>query len=181
MTEMKDNYSISRISLHWIIAIAIIALFFSGEWMVGLDYYHEWYTKAPYLHKSIGLILLLVIILASILRVLTNKPKHSSSLSRFETRTALVVQISMSLLTYAVIITGYLIVTAKGEAVSVFNWFEIPALFPELNFKNDWVGKLHNWGAHLIMGLACLHALAALFHHFVKKDSTLKRMLNRNV
>ena len=175
----QSTYSLTRTLLHWLIAIIVIGLFASGYWMVDLDYYNNWYTKAPFAHKAIGIILFLVLLVTSLIRLLTNKPDYDTSLSVVEKRSAKLVQYSMSLLIYSLIITGYLITTAKGDAISIFGLFEIPAIFSNINSQNDLAGKLHRWGAYLCVGLACLHAAAALFHHFVKKDTTLTRMLGK--
>ncbi len=175
----QSTYSLTRILLHWLIAIIVIGLFASGFWMVELDYYHEWYTKAPFAHKAVGILLAFFLILATGVRLLTSKPKYDSTLSPLEKLSAKLVQYSMSLLVYSLIITGYLITTAKGDAISIFGWFEIPAIFSDINSQNDLAGKLHRWGAYLCIALAALHASAALFHHFIKKDTTLTRMLGK--
>ena len=88
----QKTYSLTRILLHWLIAIVVIGLFASGYWMVDLDYYHEWYTKAPYVHKAIGILLFIALILASFIRLFTTKPQYDSSLSPLEKRSAKLVQ-----------------------------------------------------------------------------------------
>ena len=173
------TYSYIRIFLHWFIAFSVFGLFASGYWMVDLDYYNTWYTKAPFAHKAVGVILLFILLITSLIRLFTDKPKYDSSLSNLEKLSAKTVQYSMSLLVYSLIITGYLITTAKGDPIDIFGLFEIPAIFSDFNSQNDLFGKLHRWGAYFCMGLAVLHACAALFHHFIKKDSTLTRMLGR--
>ncbi|HLW93360.1 MAG TPA: cytochrome b/b6 domain-containing protein [Roseiarcus sp.] len=35
----------------------------------------------------------------------------------------------------------------------------------------------HGLAANILLGLAFLHAMAALFHHYVARDDVLKRML----
>ena len=175
----QSTYSLTRILLHWLIAIIVIGLFASGFWMVELDYYDQWYTKAPFAHKAVGVLLLFILLLATCVRFLTTKPEYDSSLSPLEKLSAKLVQYSMSLLVYSLIITGYLITTAKGDAINIFGWFEIPAIFSDINSQNDLAGKLHRWGAYLCIALAALHASAALFHHFIKKDTTLTRMLGK--
>ena len=175
----QKSYSLTRIILHWLIAAVVIGLFASGYWMVELDYYSSWYTKAPFAHKAVGVLLFIVLLAASLIRLFTSKPEYDSSLSRIEKLSAKAVQYTMSLLVYSLIITGYLITTAKGDAINVFGLFEIPAIFSDINSQNDLAGKLHRWGAYLCIALAVLHACAALFHHFIKKDTTLTRMLGK--
>jgi cytochrome b561 len=73
--------------------------------------------------------------------------------------------------------SGYLIVTAKGDPLTVFDWFSIPALLPDQHGWSDWMGVAHRWSGWLVIILACMHMLAALKHHFIDRDGTLKRML----
>ncbi len=37
------RYGLVSVTLHWVMAIAIVALFWLGLWMRGLDYYSPWY------------------------------------------------------------------------------------------------------------------------------------------
>ena len=37
--------------------------------------------------------------------------------------------------------------------------------------------KIHQWLAYALFAVAALHAFAALYHHFVRRDSVLVRML----
>ena len=57
------HYGLTSIVLHWLVAVAVFGLFALGFWMVGLNYYSSWYRTAPDLHKSIGILLLLVMLL----------------------------------------------------------------------------------------------------------------------
>jgi cytochrome b561 len=73
--------------------------------------------------------------------------------------------------------SGYLISTADGRAIAVFDWFSVPALISDLPAQEDIAGLIHRWLAYLMMGLVLLHAAAALKHHFINKDNTLRKML----
>jgi cytochrome b561 len=83
----------------------------------------------------------------------------------------------MNLSILILFLSGYLIVTAKGDPLTVFDWFSIPALLTDQKGWSDWMGAVHLWAGWLIILLASLHALAALKHHFIDRDGTLKRML----
>jgi cytochrome b561 len=56
---------------------------------------------------------------------------------------------------------------------SLFGLFRIP-LLPD--FAINW-HLIHNWGGKAVLALIGLHALAALKHHFIDRDDTLRRML----
>ena len=165
--------------MHWAIAIAVIALFISGIWMVDLDYYNIWYTRAPHWHKSVGLLLLSLFLFSVIWRFLTDKPSYEKSISQKERLMARFVQFLMSFLILLVIISGYLITTENGESVSVFSWFNIPAVFKISDSFVDLPGDAHRLMAYGLIGLALMHAWAALYHHIIKNDRTLLKMLRK--
>jgi len=74
----KKGYGLVSISFHWIFVITIFSLFGLGFWMIDLDYYSEWYTKAPHLHKSIGMIFFGLLFLRFFWNFLTTKPESLS-------------------------------------------------------------------------------------------------------
>ena len=76
-------------------------------------------------------------------------------------------------------ITGYLISTADGRGIEVFELITIPAYGAIIENQEDIAGLVHKWLAYLLIALASLHALAALKHHFIDKDNTLNRMIGK--
>jgi cytochrome b561 len=81
------------------------------------------------------------------------------------------------LLLALIFISGYLISTSDGRPISVFNLFNVPALGELFENQSDISGEIHFYSAVTLMVLVTLHALAALKHHFINKDNTLKKML----
>ena len=62
LRNSSSRYGWVSIFMHWGVALAVFGLFALGLWMVGLDYYSTWRKDAPDLHKSIGLVLLAVMV-----------------------------------------------------------------------------------------------------------------------
>ena len=56
MKQFADTYNGFTIVLHWVMAIAIIGLFFLGWYMTTLTYYDPLYKTLPHIHKSIGIL-----------------------------------------------------------------------------------------------------------------------------
>jgi cytochrome b561 len=81
------------------------------------------------------------------------------------------------LLLLITLISGYLISTADGRAIELFNLINIPALPFAIDNQEDLAGLIHFIVATILISLAAIHAIAALKHHFIDKDITLKRML----
>ena len=104
-------------------------------------------------------------------------PKTHSKLTRFS---AVAAHIALYALLFAILISGYLISTADGKPISVFGLFEVPATLSDAGVQADTAGVVHLWLAWSVVILSVLHGLAALKHHFIDKDDTLKRMLGRS-
>jgi len=175
----STNYGLVSITMHWLVAVAVVGLFALGYWMVGLTYYSSWYRTAPDIHKSIGLLLLALMILRVTWRFLSSGPASLAShgrLTRLATKAGHGV---LYLGLFAVMISGYLISTADGRSISVFGWFEVPALINSIPDQEDIAGLIHEYLAWGLVIFSGLHALAALKHHFIDRDPTLKRMFGR--
>ena len=75
-------------------------------------------------------------------------------------------------------VSGYLISTADDRAIEVFGWFEIPATLTSIENQEDIAGEFHFYLALTLISLASAHALAAIKHHLIDKDNTLRRMMS---
>ncbi|MNE62297.1 hypothetical protein D3C80_1575670 [compost metagenome] len=165
--------------MHWGVALAVFGLFGLGLWMMGLDYYSPWRKEAPDLHKSIGLVLLAVMLARVAWRFISPPP---AALPNHGKLTRIASKAGHGLLylgLFAVMIAGYLISTADGVGIPVFGLFEVPALVSDLPDQADVAGVIHFYLAWGLVIFAGLHGLAALKHHFIDRDATLKRMLGR--
>jgi cytochrome b561 len=67
--------------------------------------------------------------------------------------------------------------SARGFPVSWFNQFQLPDLVAKNRPLYDFMVDTHETLAWTLAGIATLHLLAALKHHFVMKDTVLRRML----
>jgi len=180
--RLKNNtthFGLIAISLHWLVAVTVVCLFGFGLWMTGLDYYDSWYKQGPWLHKSIGILLFFVVIFRLLWRVITPPPQGLSSHRSWQLRLAHMTHLLFYLLLLAIMTSGYLISTADNRAIEVFNWFSVPASITSIPEQEDIAGLIHLILASTLIGLALLHAAAALKHHFIDRDRTLLRILGR--
>jgi len=170
-----QTYGWVSIVMHWLMALMIFGMFALGLWMVELGYYDAWYHDAPYIHKSLGIILLLALIFRLFWRTLNVRPVLMGL--AWEKLVALMVHRLHYILLFVLLLSGYLIPTAEGVGVDVFGLFVVPATFTFDKVQTDMIGALHRYVAWAAMALAGLHAGAALKHHVIDKDITLLRML----
>ena len=172
----QQHYGWVSILLHWSMAFALIGMYLLGDYMVELTYYDAWYHKAPALHKAIGVTLGLLLIFRLIWNFSQSRPVPLES----NPRVIILAKLghwAIYLLIILLLISGYLISTAKGQGIDVFGWFELPAVFSDNADRGEVAGSIHAVIGTIFILMIMLHAIAALIHHFNFKDRTLKRML----
>jgi cytochrome b561 len=174
ITDSDTRYGLISWLLHWLMFLAIVVVFALGLWMVDLDYYSPYYNLAPDVHRSVGILLLFALVFRFAWRVLNRRP-DDHELSRFERISSHIVHWGFYPLLFALIVTGYLISTAKGEPVSVFGWFSIAATL-QIPGQEDVAGYIHWLLAWLTTALVAVHAAAALKHHVVDRSRIMARM-----
>lgn len=177
LVNQANKYGVVQITLHWLIAVTIFGLFGLGLWMVDLTYYSSWYRTAPDLHRSIGVIVVSLMVLRLLWRLANPKVEPIATHKNWERKLAHLTHGLMYLLMLLLAVSGYMITTAKGQPLNVFDWFSIPAISFDIEYQEDIAGDLHEIFAWSLIGLATLHIVGALKHHFVDRDNTLKRML----
>jgi cytochrome b561 len=176
--DSRSSYGLVTILLHWISAPLILFLFGLGVYMRGLDYYSPWYHRAPELHISLGILVLLLMSARLVWRLTSTSPKPLASISASNQLAANLVKKALYLFVFIICITGYFVTTAEGQAAQFFTLFKIPASLELKPTHVDLAGLAHKYLAWGLIVLVTLHAAAALFHHFIKRDTTLVRMLN---
>ena len=180
LRNSSQRYGIISMCLHWIVALTVYAMFGLGLWMVTLSYYDGWYHQAPELHKSIGILLMMTLVIRVIWRHISPPPAAPKTHNKLTRVSAVAARVTLYILLFAILISGYLISTADGKPINVFGLFEVPATLSDAGVQADTAGVVHLWLAWSVVILSVLHGLAALKHHFIDKDDTLKRMLGRS-
>lgn len=175
MPQPLSQYNAIAKTLHWLSALAVFSLFALGYWMVDLTYYSEWYKIAPYWHKSIGLILFTLTFFRVLWKLVNKSPQIEGKV--WEIKAAKIAHLLLYILLFATFLSGYLISTADGRGIEVFSWFTVPGFGSFIENQEDIAGEIHFYLTYSLIGLALLHASAALKHHFINKDNTLKKMI----
>lgn len=173
----SERYGLMARLLHWSLALLLIALFALGWWATELSYYDRLYRIVPNLHRSLGVLAAVLIVIRLAWTLYDRRPRPVPGSPRWQSVVAHATHGVLYLLMLALPISGYLISTADGRSVDVFGLFELPALLAPSSGREDWAGQVHYWlafgGAYLVL----LHVAAALKHQFIDRDGTLRRMI----
>lgn len=168
-------FSRSTRILHWLAAAHMIGLIALGWWMIDLSFYSSWYYFAPFLHKSFGILVFLIGILL-LLAKFRQRPaplKSHTALEKLASKAAHILLFT-SLLTIP--ISGYIFTTSKGEGVSFFDLFTIPAVLSVTEASRDLAIDFHIYASYGLLAVIAAHMGGALKHHVWDRDSTLRRM-----
>jgi len=174
--KRTDQYGLTAKVLHWLLALLIIALLGIGWWMVDLSYYDPWYHDALSLHKSLGMIVIFIVIFKILWSMLRRPPEPQADLSRFEHYASRFVHSLLRLAMLLIPVTGYLVSTSEGAEIDVFSWFSFPVLLQINERARDIAIDIHYYFAYTAVALIAIHAAAAIKHQFVDHKDTLKRM-----
>ena len=171
----KNGFGLVARLLHWGMAMGIFGLFALGYWMRTLTYYSPYYKTAPELHQGIGLTLFALLVCRFIWKLANPAPIHAK-LTALERNGSNLLHWGFYALLLAVMIAGYFISTLDGRVIHYFGLFDIPSAYTHKGLEKL-AGKLHRILAYLTIALAVLHAAAAFWHHFVKRDRVLISMI----
>lgn len=174
LRDTTDSFGFLSRFLHWGMAVAIFSMFGLGWWMTGLDYYSPYYKSAPDLHRSIGMVLLVVLLFRWFWRVLNVRPADVGG-TRLEIIAARIVHNAFYPLLLALMVTGYFISTLDGRSIDVFATVSIPSIIQAKGWE-EVAGAAHEFIAYLIIGLSLLHAAAAIKHQWIDGHRILTRM-----
>ena len=171
-----QGWGVVSILLHWTLAVAIIGLFVLGWWMTGLGYYDPWYNLGPWWHRSLGMLVLFATLLRLVWRLVNPTPLAQGR--PLERLAAHLGHVGLYVLMLVVLVSGYLISTADGKGIAIFDWFTVPAVISGLPNQASVAGEVHWYAALALMVLAAGHAAAALKHHLVDRNPVLRRMID---
>ena len=163
--------------LHWLIAILILGLIWLGWYMVDLTYYDKWYNDSLHYHKSLGILALALALVKIGWQWHTPAPGPVAGLKTWEKTGAKLMHYILWGMMLLIPVTGYLISTSAGKPIQLFNWFELPAIVDVDEQLRELAIDVHYYLAYATLFLVAGHAGAALKHHFINGDDTLKRML----
>ena len=175
----KARFGLVSKALHWTAAALMLGLIWLGWYMVDLTYYDKWYNASLHYHKSLGLLVLVLALVKIGWQWRTRAPAPLPSLKTWERVGAKLMHYVLWGMLLLLPITGYLISTSAGKPIQLFNWFELPPLVEVDEALRELAIAVHYYLAYAALLLIAAHAGAALKHHFINRDDTLKRMLWR--
>ncbi len=160
---------------HWLTLFLIVAIFSTAAPIH--DVPDAWKLTLFQLHRSLGATIWIVTVMRLIWRQFTRLPAWPPSLSNPMRTAARSVEYMLYGLLLLQPILGLLYANAHGGRTGVFFVLRLPPLIQRNDELAEQLLLAHGAVATLLLAVIALHAAAALFHHFIRRDEILNRML----
>ena len=174
-----ESYDRVLKAIHWstllLIAAAYIAIW--GSYAVATKEQEAFLTQ---LHRSLGVTVFVLTLFRLGWRWHARIPSLPADLPAIQKMAARVAEYVLYALLLAQPVLGILNVNARGRRVDFFFLGELPPIVGPDKVLAKQAIAAHQIVAYALLALIALHAAAALFHHFVRRDDVLKAMLPRS-
>ena len=179
LTNSGERYGWIAMLLHWGMAALLVGLIALGFYMVRLPdagYDREKITLIL-LHKALGMGALAAVVARLGWRLTNALPRFVDGLAQWEEVSALFAHLWMYTLMFAVPLTGWLMSSAGGYPTPIVAGTYAPDLIGLNEHLFQTLIDVHRWLAYALAAFVVLHISAALRHHVVLRDHTLRKML----
>jgi cytochrome b561 len=164
-------------AVHWAIAILAILVVALGWAIPGAPRGGDSRELVLFLHRSVGLLILILMVFRILWRVTHAPPPFPAGFPRLEAAAAHADHALLYVLFLVMPLSGLLNAAAAGHPVSFFGLFAIPPLIPENPPLAKVAIAVHLAGQFVVYALVAIHVAAALTHRFVRRNHILDRML----
>lgn len=183
------SYSALQRGLHWLIAVLVLTMLCVGLYMawrggssqilvpvLGKSDRFDDVTNALYTwHKSIGFLVLWLVVLRALVRMLRGVPAPEPTLNAFQRIASEATHLAIYALLLIVPMLGWYGVSAYG-AREVVGGYSLPELVAKDDRLANTVLALHAAAAIALGAFVAVHIGAALMHRFILRDGVFKRM-----
>ena len=171
-----DRYGSLAIGLHWLMLLLLVAVYACIE-------LREIYPKGSdprealkTWHFMLGLCVLVLVWLRLAASLAGPTPLIEPVPPRWQTLSAKLMHVALYALMIGMPLGGWLLLSAAGKPIPFFG-LQLPALVSASKDLASSVKAIHEFGGTVGYFLIGFHAAAALFHHYVVRDNTLRRLL----
>jgi cytochrome b561 len=174
--DAEPGYSSTARALHWVTAAIVIFMIPAGIYMA---------NAAPgptqdllfHLHRSFGVVLLPIVVVRLTYRLAHPPPPLPKDIPAVQRRLAHAVHGALYALLIVQPIVGWIATSAYPAPIPIYGLFEMPRIWPEDRAFSERMFTVHAFIGGLLAVLIIMHVAAALYHHFVRRDAVLLRML----
>lgn len=171
-----EHYLAGAKWLHWLIALLVFGLLGVGLYMTNMRISPQ-KIQLYMTHKSIGLTVLALMLVRLVYRLKNPAPALPDSIPGWQKVTSHISHALLYLLLLAMPVSGWLMNSASGFPMKYFGLVRVPDLLARNQESLALFKAVHFYISWTLIVVIAVHVLAALKHHFIDRDSVLRRML----
>jgi len=176
LRNSSSSYGLVSKLFHWCVSLIIIGLLIVGFTMTSMEpSADKWELYS--MHKATGVVVLSLVSLRFLWRLINVKLDLPADLPSWQKSASRVTHYLLYVFMFLMPISGVLMSVLGGHEVNVFSLFTIPAAEEKSVSLAQFFNNIHGISAFIFVGLISLHIAAGLYHHFVRKDNILNRMI----
>jgi cytochrome b561 len=160
--------------LHWTMAAGIVAMLFIGVGM--LSTVAPSYIPLVATHKTLGVVLFLLVLVRLCLRLVLGAPPLPATLPTMMRLGAVLSHWALYGLMIVMPLLGWAMLSTADYPVVLFGNVRLPPILPQSDTLHTLLWAAHRWLAFAFFALILLHVAAALFHALVRRDGVFEAM-----
>ena len=172
------DYGAVAQAIHWVTALLVLVAFLYGPGGAEERIYSPARDFDRQLHETLGLCVFALVLLRVLWRLVDTRPEPVP-MARWMYVASKAVQGLLYLLLFALPLTAIGGAWLEGHPLTLLGGLRIAPLLGLSHHLGQTIAEIHTWLGDVILWLAGLHALAALYHHFVVGDRVFASMLPR--
>jgi superoxide oxidase len=176
LLNTKQRYGWLSMGLHWLMLALLIAVYTCILLTDNFPKGSDTRTLLKTWHFMLGLTVFALVWVRLFAKLISPAPLIDPPIARWQDMTAKAVQALLYGLMIAMPLLGWLTLSAAGQPISFYGW-QLPSLMAENKALAETIKEIHEAGATVIYFLVGIHAVAALYHHYLVRDNTLRRIL----
>lgn len=172
-TRQATAHDPRTVALHWLTVVLVVAVVAIG---FGHDLIEARALRRTVMdvHRLLGLSILAVVLARGVLRLTTAAPRHP--FTRLEKVASGAAHTALYILLAALPVVGLLQTAAAKAHPTLFGVISLPALIGKDRELAQTLAGWHGDLAWALIALVGVHAAAALWHHYGRRDDVLRSM-----
>jgi cytochrome b561 len=182
LSHMIGNTALSWGSVsrwfHWILGTAVIGMIAYGWWMNHFPARADRYFYRS-IHADIGYVILLLTAIRLVWRTVNPVPGQPKEMPHWQRLAARINHWALYLVTILVAMLGWAHSGARDpNYASWFGLFNLPQFTSPDRVAAGAYEERHIFFAYVLLALIVLHVAAAAWHHFIRRDRVVVRMVS---
>lgn len=174
MIRSQPRFSAFSTVLHWLMALLILAMLFSGIGMAAsVSERYKWLVS---IHRPLGIAILILVVIRYLNRLANPPPLMPATMTALERFGAKASHLLLYTLMLVLPLVGWGMLSAASYPVVLYGSLQLPPILPHNLAIYAFLRNLHTYLAYLLFATFLAHLGAALLHGLIRQDGVLSSM-----